>query len=166
MDAIDTVKTFMTALQAGDLELAAHYMPDDFSMSGWTAQPVGKGEFLAMQSELLAAMPDLSYHLQDLQEERDSVTGLMSLSGTHTQDLALPTFGVPLIPATGIEVELPQVHVEYTLDNAKVKAMQVEAVRGGGLTGLLQQIGTELLVLPRLGDDDIRRLNESGETSI
>src|SRR5713226_5406796 len=104
MDAIDTVKTFMTALQSGDFDLAAQYMSDDFSMSGWTAQPIGKGEFLAMQSELLAAMPDLSYHLQDLQEELDGVRGLMSLSGTHTQDLALPMFGVPLIPATGIEV--------------------------------------------------------------
>lgn len=166
MDAIDTVKTFMTALQAGDLELAAQYMSDDFSMSGWTAQPIGRGEFLAMQSALHAAMPDLSYQLQDLREERDGVTGLMALSGTHMQDLSLPMFGIPLIPATGIAVALPQVYVEYTFDDGEVKVMLVEEVRGGGLTGLLQQIGTELPVLPRLGDDDIRRLNESGETSI
>jgi len=166
MSAIDTVKTFITALQAGDLELAAQYMSDDFSMSGWTAQPIGKGEFLAMQSELHAALPDLTYHLSDLQEDRDSVTGLMSLSGTHTQDLALPVFGIPLIPATGIAVELPQVQTEYTFDAGKVKAMHVETLAGGGLTGLLQQVGTELPVLPRLEDDDIRRLNESGETSI
>ena len=90
----------------------------------------------------------------------------MSLSGTHTQDLALPMFGIPLIPATGIAVELPQVQTEYTFDTGKVKAMHVETLAGGGLTGLLQQIGTELPVLPKLGDDDIRRLNELGETSI
>ncbi len=166
MSAIDTVKTFMAALQPGDLELAAQYMSDDFSMSGWTTRPISKGVFLAMQSELHTAMPDLSYYLSDLLEDRDRVTGLMSLSGTHTHGLTLPMFGIRLIPATGIWVELPEVHVEYTLDHGKVKVMRVEAVPGGGLTGLLQQIGTELPPLPRSGQDDMRLLDELGETSI
>jgi hypothetical protein len=40
--------------------------------------------------------------------------------------------------------------------------MNVEPVPGGGLGGLLQQIGTELPIAPRLEaqDRDIRELNE------
>jgi hypothetical protein len=73
---------------------------------------------------------------------------------------------VPLIRATGIAIDLPQVHTEYLVTDGKIAEMRFESVPGGGLAGLLQQIGAELPVLPRLGTGDITRLNESGDTSI
>jgi hypothetical protein len=41
--------------------------------------------------------------------------------------------------------------------------MRVDDVPGGGLPGLLQQVGKELPVLPRLGNEDITRLDEKGD---
>jgi hypothetical protein len=166
MSAVEIVKTFITALQSEDLGLAADYMTDDFEMTGWTTNPIGKTEFLAMQSQLNSAMPDFSYNLSNEHRAEDVVKALIRITGTHSQDLSLPTFGIPLIPYTGIAIDLPQVSVEFALNNSQVRAMRVEPVAGGGLNGLLQQIGTELPVSPRLGDSDITRLNESGETSI
>src|SRR5438067_4931981 len=68
MSSTEIVQTFITALQSGDFELAAKCMADDFVLSGWAPQPLDKGVFLAMQSELHNAMPDYSFHLSNLEE--------------------------------------------------------------------------------------------------
>jgi hypothetical protein len=166
MSSTETVKTFITALQSGDFELAANCVADDFVLSGWSPQPLDKGEVLAMQSELRDAMPDYSFHLSDLQEHDNQVEALIQISGTHRYDLALPMFGLPLIPYSGVAIDLPQVHTYFSLAGNKITEMHIEEMPGGGLTGLLQQVGTELPILPRLGNQDIKRLNESGETNI
>jgi predicted mannosyl-3-phosphoglycerate phosphatase (HAD superfamily) len=88
----------------------------------------------------------------------------ISVSGTHTRDLALPQFGLPLIAYSGVAIYLPQAHSEYRVNEQQIAEMLVETIPGGGLTGLLQQIDTELPILPRLGNEEIKRLNESGET--
>ncbi len=150
MNKTEIVKAFITALQSGDQALAAHYMADNFTFSGWTQQPIDREEFLAIQSELEDAMPDFSYNLSDVHEEGDKVESLIQISGTHSHDLALPMLGVPLIQATGLAVSLPQVHALYTFDDSRIVQMSVEEVPGGGLAGLLQQLGRELPVLPRL----------------
>lgn len=166
MSPVEKIKTFITALQSGDLDVAADHMSDNFQMTGWTTQPIGKNEFLALQSELNNAMPDFSYNLSEEHQSNDAVSALIHISGTHTNDLSLPTFGIPLIPYTATAIRLPQVQAEFLLKDHRVREMRLESVAGGGLNGLLQQLGTELPVLPRLGDSDITRLNESGDTSI
>ncbi|GAC1389861.1 MAG: hypothetical protein NVSMB38_05460 [Ktedonobacteraceae bacterium] len=57
MSAIDAVNTYMTALQSGDIELAADTMSDDFEMSGFAPKQLNKNEFLATYSNLLAPCP-------------------------------------------------------------------------------------------------------------
>lgn len=166
MKAKNIVKTLMTALQSGDLEVAASLLCDDFVLQGWTLEPLGKSGLLAMQSELLNAMPDFSYGLSELKQRNGRVSALIHVCGTHSSDLALPMVGVELIPATGLAIDLPQVHTAYQLEDGRVKAMVVEAVPGGGLGGLLQQIGAELPVPARLATRDSKRLNEGGITEI
>lgn len=166
MNPVDVVKTFITALQAGEMEEAAGYMADDFVERGWTAQPMDGQEFLAMISALRNAMPDFSFNLSDVRELDDGVEALISVSGTHTRDLALPQFGLPLVAYSGVAIYLPQAHSEYRFKEQQIAGMLVETIPGGGLNGLLQQIDTELPIQPRLGNEDIKRLNESGETNL
>ncbi|HZO76248.1 MAG TPA: nuclear transport factor 2 family protein [Ktedonobacteraceae bacterium] len=143
MNTTTTVKTLITALQAGDMEMAASIMSDDFLISGLTPRPLNKGEFLAFQSELLGAMPDFSYSLDQIQQGNE-VTALIQITGTHTGNLSLPLFGLRSIQPTGIAIVLPQVPCEFQVDDGKVVGVRVEQVPGGGLSGLLQQIGSEL----------------------
>ncbi len=152
MDKTEIVKTFITALQSGEFEVAANYMVDDFTLSGWVDDTLDRGKFLAMQSELRDAMPDFSYNLNDVHEQDDRVESLIQITGTATSDLALPLFGIPLIPATGIAVTLPQVRADYTLTGGKIAQMDIKSVPGGGLAGLLQQLGGEMPILPRIGE--------------
>ena len=153
MGATEIVKTFITALQSGDMEVAANYMSDDFVVHGWTPYPLDKTKFLATQSALLDAMPDFSYNLSDVHKAGDGVEALIQVTGTQTNDLILPMHGMPPFPATGLAIDLPQVKVRFVLKEHKVSEMNVETVAGGGLAGLLQQVGTELPVAPRLDEE-------------
>ena len=152
MSATEIVKTLITALQSRDTEVAANDMSDDFVVRGWMPYPLDKAKFLAIQSALLDAMPDFSYNLSDVYEAGNEVVALIQVTGTQTNDLALPLHGMPPFPATGLAVNLPQVQTRFVLKDDKVSEMNVESVPGGGLAGLLQQVGTELPVAPRLDE--------------
>ena len=150
MDAIDVVMTFITALQSGDMELAANTMADDFKLSGLLpGRVLNERETLAIQYELLIAMPDFSYNLSDLHEEGDELKALVQITGTQTGDLSLPLLGLRPMPATGIAVDLAQLPTSYRVVNEKVVAMDFDTTSGGGLSSLLQQLGGELPLLGR-----------------
>ena len=166
MSPVQVVKTFITALQAGEMEEAARFMTDDFVERGWTPQPLNGQSFLAMMSALRNALPDFSFHLSKPRERGEEVEALLAVAGTNSRDLALPEFGLPLIPYAGVALQLPQEQATFRVKEDAIAEMRVEALPGGGLNGLLQQIDTELPLLPRLGDEDIIRLNESGDTSL
>ena len=151
MSAIDTVNTFMTALQSGDIELAADTMSDDFIMSGFAPKDLNKNQFLSTYSNLLAALPGLSFNMSDeLSEEDGTVQTEIEITGTHLNQLALPVLGIGLIEPTGLDVTLAQTKTTYHVNNDnKVTRMEMQPVVGGGLEGLLQQVGAELPLEPR-----------------
>ena len=149
MSAIDTVKTFVTALQSGDMQLAADTMAEDFKLSGLTPRELDEREFLVMQSRLLAAMPDFSYNLADIREEGDEVKASIHITGTQTGDLSLPMLGLEPMQATGLAVDLAQMETSYRVVDGKVAAMHAVPIAGSGLPGLVQQVGTELPLMAR-----------------
>jgi hypothetical protein len=150
MSNTETVMSFITALQSGDIELAANRMTSDFTMSGFFAKPLDESEFLVMQSKLLAAMPDFSYNTSELQEEEQGmVKALLQITGTQSNDLDLSLLGIRPIQATGLAVTLPQTPVTYQMKEGKIASMKWEQFAGGGMSGLLQQIGAELPLAPR-----------------
>jgi hypothetical protein len=152
MSALETVETFISALQGNDLELAAGKMSESFLLKGWAVRDIRKNELLVIQSELHAGLSDFSYNLTDQREEGEQVKGLIEISGTHTQELNLPLFGLNNVPATGIAIQLPLVPVFFECEGEQVSLMQIKAVPGGSMAGLIQQLGTELS--PELKNDD------------
>ena len=151
MSAIDTVNTYMTALQSGDIELAADTMSDDFVMSGFAPKELNKNQFLSTYSNLLASMPDLSFNMADELSEADGVVQVeIEITGTHLNQLSLPVLGIQPIEPTGLAVTLAQTKTTYHVNSEnKVTRMEMQPVVGGGLEGLLQQVGAELPLEPR-----------------
>jgi hypothetical protein len=158
VSTVETVKALVTALQSGDIELAANVMSEDCLVSGFAPNPLTREEFLALQSQLLAAMPDFSYNLSEVHGKENEVHALMNISGTQNNDLELPMFGLRTIPATGLAVVLPQVESIWQVEHDRVVGIWIKEVHGGGLTGLLQQVGAELPASPRVGEIDERNL--------
>jgi hypothetical protein len=152
MNKIEKVRTFITALQSGDAEVAANCMADQFTFAGWLHQPLSKNEFLGVQSRLLDAMPDFTYNLSDEREVGDTVEAWTQIMGTQIHDLLLPTLDVPFIQATGNGISLPQTRTTFTFDKEKIAQMMVETILGGGLAGILQQLGRELPLEARIRD--------------
>ena len=83
------ISAFSAALEVRDFEQAATYLADNFTLSGPTPQPVGKHEFLAIQSAFQRAFPDWKFNLHEAEEQGDIVTGAVQITGTHTEDLVL-----------------------------------------------------------------------------
>ncbi|GHO94505.1 hypothetical protein KSF_045530 [Reticulibacter mediterranei] len=158
MRTVETVSALVTALQSGDLELAATLLSEDCVVSGFTPEPLKRDEFLALQSQLLAAMPDFSYNLSQIDAEGKNAHAFITITGTNTNNLELPEFGLRSIPATGLQIVLPQVPSSWRVRHEAVVKIEMEEVPGGGLTGLLQQIGDELPTAPRVGEIDQRNL--------
>ena len=151
MNAIDAVNTFITALQSGDIELAANTMSDDFVMSGFAPKQLDKNQFLSTYSNLLSSMPDLSFNMTDEPSEENGVVQTeIEITGTQLNQLALPVLGIQPIEPTGLAVTLAQTKTAYHVNNDnKVTRMEMQAVAGGGLEGLLQQVGSEIPLAPR-----------------
>ena len=151
MSAIDSVNTFITALQSGDIELAATTMSDDFVMSGFAPKELNKNQFLSTYSNLLSSMPDLSFNMTDELSETDGTVQVeIEITGTHLNQLELPVLGIQPIEPTGLAVTLAQTKTTYQVNSDnKVTRMEMHPIVGGGLEGLLQQVGAELPLAPR-----------------
>lgn len=146
---VEIVKTVITALQGNELEVAAERINDSFTMTGFAPKSLNKAQFLSLQYELLTAMPDLSYNLDNVvrTEEANTVRASVTLIGTHTHDLSLPLFGLENIPATGVNVVLPQTNLTCRVEHDQLTRLEFENITGGGLVGLLQQLGSEIPLL-------------------
>jgi hypothetical protein len=152
MNKTGIVRTFITALQSGDAEVAANCMADQFTFAGWLHEPFTKNEFLGVQSRLLDAMPDFTYNLNDEREVGNNVEAWTQIMGTQLHDLLLPSLDVPFIQATGNAISLPQTRTKFTFEQEKITQMMVETIIGGGLAGILQQLGRELPLQARIRD--------------
>ncbi len=152
MSAEELVKTFMIALEAKDYDTANSYLTDDFLFSGWTPQPLGKEQFITIMSGLKAGIPNLTYNFHTIHDRRDPQDKLQEsyvkmtthITGTQTDSFILPPLGTPPIPQMDGTVSLPEESWNYTLANEKITRIVVGHVSGGGIQGLLHQLGVAL----------------------
>jgi hypothetical protein len=144
MSALDVVKGGFAAAESKDWKKFEGYLADDFVFSGATPQPVGKKEFVGLQMALQAAMPDWNFNASGFKESGDKVTVDMRITGTQTQELSLPMPGFPKVPATNKKVSLPSQPGTYTVKGDKLVSLEVKEVQGGGLPGILAQLGVKM----------------------
>lgn len=145
MQPVQVVKAFMAAMEAQDFDQAASYLADGFTFAGSLRQGENKEGFIALNKAVRAAIPDYSYNLSDVRSAGETVGATIRVTGTHTGDLCLPRPDVPVIPATGRPVALPQEQQLYHIHDGKIHLLRIDEVPNGGLAGLLEQIG---FVLP------------------
>ena len=136
-------KAFMMALEAGDFDAAADLMSDNFQFSGPVPEPIGKEAYLGLISQMIAGFPDWSFNMCGFEADNDLVQFTVEITGTHTADLDLSPMGLPIIPATDIEIALPVEHPEITVEDGLITVFHSPVTEGGGVTGILKALGVE-----------------------
>ena len=152
MSPVDIVNDFMVALESKDFDTAASYLSDDFVFSGWTPQPLDKDQFITVMGELKAGIPNLSYHFHTVRDVQDlvqesNVKAAIQMTGTQTDGFILPPLGLPPIPQMARSISLPEEQWSYTLQDGKIVRIMVHRVPGGGIQGLLQQLGIDVPII-------------------
>ncbi len=144
MKPIEIVRTAVEALEKGDFEKAHRYLSENLRFSGPVPEPIGREEFEGVMRALLAGIPDWRFNGRDLREEGGKVKLTVSITGTNSRELP-PVFpGLKSTPPTGRKVHLPEEHLEFTLKEDKIERIEADRVPGGGVLGVLKQLGVSL----------------------
>jgi hypothetical protein len=144
MENTRIVEEFLTAIERNDFVKAESFLAKDFKVTGVAPEPLGAREFLGVHKAFNKGMPDFSFNYKIGSESKNLVDLKVSLSGTHTKEMPAPAPGMNSIPATNKSVKMPEEKVRITIQDNKIANLHLEKVTGGGLPGLLKQIGVEI----------------------
>lgn len=144
MKHLDLVRSFFHAIEDGDIRRAMRMCDRDFVVLAPGHTVLGASEFQQVIWALVGAFPDLRYELHDLAEDTHVVTGRMEISGTHTRDLEIPLWQLPVIPATGRRVVLPGEPLEVALHQGKIRRVGSSLIGARGMLAPVQALGVEL----------------------
>ena len=151
--ATEIVTAFMEALEFKKFDKAAAYLSDNFQFSGSPPLSLNKDKFISYSSALATGMSNLSYHFHDIREvveslgEGNRVRATIQMTGTHTNDFQVLLLGFPPIPATNKSVLLPEEHWDYALKDNTITFIRTEHVSGGGIVGILEQLGIDIPIV-------------------
>ena len=141
MNVIDMIKSGLAGMEMGQPEKLADILADDMVFAGPVPEPVGKREFMGLQTALVKAMPDWNFNASDFKQNGEQVTATFHITGTHTGELSLPMPGFAKVPASGKHVSLPKESITISLKNGKISRLEAAKVPGGGVMGVLTQLG-------------------------
>jgi predicted ester cyclase len=144
MNPIEVVKAGLAAIESGDVSTVADMLTGDMIFTGVTPQPLGKHEYLGLQSALVAGLPDWKFNATDFQQRGDQVVTRVHITGTQIGALNLPMPGVPVLPPTGKKVALPEEITTLTVKGDKISRIESSNVSGGGVPGILAQLGVNV----------------------
>jgi hypothetical protein len=140
---VDKVYKIMEDLQSGKADDAGYSISEDFMFSS-PERFLNKQQFLDLHRQLHAAIPDWSYNAGIISEHDNTVTLVIHITGTNTGAIELPVLGIERHPATGKVLTMPYEPVEIHFLNGNITRFIEPNIKGGGLEGLLRQLGIDL----------------------
>lgn len=144
MSNIDIAKKFAELMEAKDLKGLQEIMADDFAAKGPSLE-LNKPQVIGYLNILFTAFPDISFGLTDFEEIGDLISCDSHERGTHNGILDLNPFGMPIsLPPSGKTFTLPKGRFVFRVTDDKVTYFSEEIVEGGGLAGMLAQLGVKL----------------------
>jgi hypothetical protein len=144
MSNLDVAKRAAALLEARDSKGLQILMADDFVGKGPTLE-LTKQQVLGYLQIMFTAFPDHRFDFADFEEKVDSICCTSSETGTHTGLLDLNPLGVSIsLPPTGKSFKLPKCVITFRVVGDKLTYYAEEAVKGGGLAGILEQLGVKL----------------------
>lgn len=144
MSSLEIVKIATDRLESRDLAGLQDLLADDFRAKGATRE-LTKQQILGYLKMFFTAFPDHRFNFTDFEEKGDSIYCTAQETGTHKGVLDFTSFGMPVsLPPTGKTFKLPISVNIFRVVGDKVTYLREEEVKGGGLAGILEQLGVKL----------------------
>ena len=148
MNPREIVQALLDSVQRGDFQKANYLVSKECQFSGPVPELLKREAWMGMNKNLRRACPNLDYHFH-----LDRVDGLnghlvkisTELKGTQSGILDLSPVGLGVSPATDKSFAMPPEHVGVTIRDSKVASWVAEPIEGGGLMGILGQLGLTVL---------------------
>jgi predicted ester cyclase len=142
MSVEQAARDFVTNMTDSE-KTRAHLTADAMVSGGVLPQPMPAMEALNLIAAMQSAFPDLRFEVEQVTVNGNEATVNLQLIGTNTGTLSMPLPGMPSIPPTGKKVSVKDAFV-VTVQGDKVSHMRVESPAGGGLPGVLAQLGVQM----------------------
>jgi hypothetical protein len=146
MEQEKIVESFFKAIEKNDFTAAESYLSNNFKVTGVGPDSLGAKEFLGVHRAFNTGMPDFKFNYKIGNVSKNIVETKVKLTGTHFKDMPAPIPGLHTIPATNKTIRMPEERVRFTLRDNKIESIHLESVPGGGLPGVLKQLGVEVPV--------------------
>ena len=144
MSNLDVAKRAAALLESRDSKGLQTLMADDFVAKGPTLE-LTKQQVLGYLQIMFTAFPDHRFGFADFEEKGDAIYCTSSETGTHAGLLDLNPLGVSVsLPPTGKSFKLPKCIITFRVVGDKLTYYSEEALKGGGLAGILEQLGVKL----------------------
>jgi predicted ester cyclase len=132
---------FVEAFNQMDIDTMAAHLADTLAFHGPAPKPLSKDQFVGMMRMLHTAFPDIKMNIELVSSDGDEASIMSTMQGTHTGTLDMTAFGAGPITATGKAFKLPPGAFNYTWKDGKIVTIQAQPNPGGGLPGIMQQLG-------------------------
>ena len=142
---IETVRNTLKYAEQGNIEAMGDQMADDFAFTGATPRPMNKEQFLEVMRAIITAIPDWRFNITNVSGAGDNVRMVNRITGKNTGTFNYPPMGINSVPPTGKSIALPQETADMVVRDGKIVAYIVTPVQGGGLMGILTQLGIKVL---------------------
>jgi ketosteroid isomerase-like protein len=142
MDSIDIVKAYFAALNSTSLDQGDQYLAADYKLIAGTLE-IDRSRFIAILTQLYAAIPDLTHVLSDIQVRGETVQLTDRPAGTFTGAWDGSSFGLPSIPPNGSAFHMAPMKWEITVRNGKITRWHDVTVpsAASGLPGFFKALG-------------------------
>lgn len=144
MEQNKIVESFFKAIEKSDFAAAESLASNNCKITGVGPDGLGIKEFLGVHRAFNTGMPDFKFNYKIGDVKNNIVETKVKLTGTHFKDMPAPIPGLSTIRATNKTIRMPEERVTFTIKDNKIEKLHLESVPGGGLPGVLKQLGVEI----------------------
>ena len=144
MEQNKIVENFFKSIEKNDFTAAESYLSKNFKVTGVGPDSLGAKEYLGVHRAFNTGMPDFKFNYKIGTLKDNVVETKVKLTGTHFKEMPAPIPGLHNIPATNKTLRMPEERVTFTIKDNKIEKLLLESVPGGGLPGVLKQLGVEI----------------------
>jgi hypothetical protein len=144
MSNLEIAERCASLLEAKDLNGLDDVLAENFRTEGPNAE-LNKQQAINYLRTLFTAFPDMNFGFRYFEQKQYLVTCDVHQKGTHTGFLDLTPIGLPvLVHPTGKTFDLPVGGFVFGVENGKIIFFSESIREGGGLTGILAQLGVKI----------------------